>query len=107
MYEALKNYEGDKKTSFAVRTERSILKNRRFTFRKRDPSIVTVFKFQIEINLPEKNLVIFIRKLMKGTENDRRLTIQAFEAIGQETYFLVKENTASVRTLTSLICDAL
>ena len=54
MYGALKNYEGDKNTSFAVRTERSILKNRRFTFRKRDPSIVTVFKFQIEINLPEK-----------------------------------------------------
>ena len=44
MYEALKNYEGEKNTSFAVRTERSILKNRRFTFRKRDPSIVTVFK---------------------------------------------------------------
>ena len=40
---------------------------------------------------------------MQGTENDRRLTIQAFEAIGQETYFLVKENTASVRTLTNLI----
>ena len=44
---------------------------------------------------------------MKGTENDRRLTIQAFEAIGQETYFLVKENTASVRTLTCLIREAL
>ena len=54
MYEALKNYEGEKNTSFAVITERSILKNRRFTFRKRDPSIVTVFKFQTEINLLEK-----------------------------------------------------